>query len=73
MEIEQLERIARGVLRELGAGEVQLTVAPVAGAHDDRWTVSVAGNMPATMTVRAGRGTTPQYIREQIFEQFQRR
>jgi len=68
MDQQDLERIARNALRELGAGDGLLSITPAEGA--DRWRISVGGAMPLTLVIRAGRGTTPQFIREQIFEQF---
>jgi len=68
MQLEDLERIAKHALRELGAGDVPLTITPE--AQPDRWRVAVGGNDPATLWIRAGAGTTPQFVREQIIEQF---
>jgi hypothetical protein len=68
MDQQELERIARNALRELGAGGGLLSITPAEGA--DRWRISVGGATPFTLTIRAGRGTTPQFVREQIFEQF---
>jgi hypothetical protein len=67
METRELERIARIALRELGAGDPPVSVSAEA---PDRWRIQVGGQDPATLTVRAGAGTTAQYIREQIFKQF---
>jgi hypothetical protein len=71
MEPGDLERIARVALRELGAGDPPVTVT--AEGRPDRWTIAIGGNDPATLTIRAGRGTTPQYVREQIVTQLQAR
>jgi hypothetical protein len=68
MDTRELERIARIVLRELGAGDPPVTVSP--DPQPDRWRIDVGGQNPVTLTVRAGAGTTTQYIREQIFTQF---
>ena len=70
-EQQDVERIARAVLRELGTGGVDVKVVPEGRA--DSWRVSVEGASPATLVVRAGRGTTVQFIRQQIFEQLQRK
>lgn len=69
MEQQDLERIARIALRELGAPDGLLRVTPA--GQPDRWRVVLEGSMPMTLTIRAGRGTSPQHVREQIFEQFQ--
>ena len=68
MQPQDLERIAKTALRELGAGDPPLTIT--ADAQPDRWRVSVGGSDPATLTIRAGSGTTANHIREQIFNQF---
>ncbi|HEX9367280.1 MAG TPA: hypothetical protein VF921_11660 [Vicinamibacterales bacterium] len=71
MQPQDLERIAKTALRELGAGEPPLTIT--AGGQPDRWLVNVGGRNPATLTIRAGSGTTANHIREQIFDQFSAR
>ena len=68
MQPRDLERIAKKALRELGAGDLPLTIT--ADAVPDRWRVSIGGSDPMTLTVRAGDGTTANHIREQIFNQF---
>jgi hypothetical protein len=67
MQLEDLERIAKLALRELGAGNppIRIVAEPA-----ERWRLEVGGQEPLTMTIRAGSGTTPQFIREQIFNQF---
>jgi hypothetical protein len=68
MQPEDLERIAKTALRELGAGNPPVTIT--ADGQPDRWRVSVGGSDPATLTIRAGSGTTANHVREQIFNQF---
>lgn len=68
MEPSDLERIAKVALRELGVGDPPLTIT--ADAQPDRWLVSVGGRDPATLTIRAGSGTSANHIREQIINQF---
>jgi hypothetical protein len=68
MQPKDLERIAKAALRELGAGNPPLTVT--ADGQPDRWRVNVGGSDPATLTIRAGSGTTANHVREQIFSQF---
>ena len=68
MEPQDLERITKVVLRELGAGDAPVSVT--ADGQPDRWRIEVGGRDPATLKIRAGSGTTPQFIREQIFNQF---
>lgn len=69
MEQQDLERIAKKALRELGVGDPPLTITPADGPPG-RWRMKVGGSDPATLTIRAGIGTTPGHIREQIFNQF---
>jgi hypothetical protein len=68
MQIQEVERIAKAALRELGAGDPPITIQPDTQA--DRWRINVGGKDPLTLTVRAGQGTRPQFVRDQIFEQF---
>jgi hypothetical protein len=68
MKVEDLERIARLALRELGAGDVSLTIT--ATGQPDHWKLHVGGSAPSTLLIRAGSGTTPQFIREQVVTQF---
>jgi hypothetical protein len=68
MQPKDLERIAKAVLRELGVGDPPLTIT--ADGQPDRWRVNVGGSDPATLTIRAGSGTTANHVREQIFSQF---
>ena len=67
MTAEDLERIAKHALRELGAGDAPVTVTAAPG---DRWHVEIGGSMPLTLTLRGGAGTSAQFVRDQIFEQF---
>ena len=71
MEAQDLERITKTALRELGAGDPPLTIT--ADGQPDRWRVQVGGGDPATLRIRAGAGTTPAHVREQIFNQFSAR
>jgi hypothetical protein len=68
MEPQDLERIAKLALRELGIGDPPVTIT--ADSQPDRWRLQVGGSDPATLTIRAGSGTTPNHVREQIFNQF---
>jgi hypothetical protein len=68
MQAADLERIAKHALRELGTGDVPVTVT--ADSQPDRWRVEIGGNVQMTLSIRAGAGTRPQFIRDQIFEQF---
>jgi hypothetical protein len=68
MQPQDLERIARKALRELGVGDPPVTITPE--GQPDRWLVTVGGSDPATLMIRAGDGTTANHVREQIFNQF---
>ena len=68
MERQDLERITRLALRELGAGDARVTID--ADKQPDRWRITIAGPAPSTLIVRAGRGTTAQHVREQIYDQW---
>ena len=68
MDSQDLERIAKHALRELGAGDVPVVITPE--ARTDRWRVEIGGSVQTTMSIRAGAGTSAQFIRDQIFEQF---
>jgi len=39
----------------------------------DRWRITVTGPDSSTLLVRAGRGTTAQYVRQQIYDQWRER
>ncbi len=65
--LEDLERIVRRALGELGVGNGHVTVSP---DGLDRWRVTVGGKEQTSFTIRCGRGTTPQHVRSQIFDQF---
>jgi len=68
MDPSDLERIAKAVLRELGAGDPPLTITAADNAQDC-WHIAVGGRNPHRLTVRAGAGTTANFVREQIFAQ----
>jgi hypothetical protein len=68
MEAQDVERIAKMALRELGAGDPPISIT--ADGEPNRWRIIVGGSDPVTLTIRAGSGTSPQYVREQIFTQF---
>ena len=71
VEQQDIERIARKVLRELGAGDVDLTLER--DREPDQWRLIVPTVRPSSVTIRCGPGTTAQFVRNQIFEQFQRK
>ena len=71
MEQQDVERIARAALKELGVPKVDLTIVPVEG-QPGQWRIDIRGNVdgPGTLKIRCGQGTTPQWVREQILDQF---
>lgn len=68
MEQQDVERIARAALKELGVTPASLTVVPVAGAAGG-YEIEFGGN--TTLKIKCGRGSSAQWIRDQIFEQYQ--
>ena len=68
LEQQDVERIARAALKELGVTPASLTVVPVAGAAGG-YEIEFGGN--ATLKIKCGRGSSAQWIRDQIFEQYQ--
>ena len=68
MEQQDIERIARAALKDLGVLPVAITVTPVAGTTGV-YEVDFGG--ATTLKVRCGRGSTAQWVRNQIVEQYQ--
>lgn len=71
MEGQDVERIARAALKELGVPGADLTIAPVAG-RPGQWRIEIHGNPngPGTLTIRCGEGSSPQWVRSQIVDQY---
>jgi len=71
VEQQDVERIARATLRELGVSKPDLTIVPVEG-QPGQWRIDIRGNVngPGTLKIKCGQGTTPQWVREQIFTQY---
>ena len=67
MEQQDVERIARATLKELGVVGVEMAVAPVDG-QPGQWRIEIRGSRG--LKIKCGQGTTPQWVREQIFEQY---
>ena len=66
----EVERIARRALKELGAPSTELTLVPIEG-RPGHWRIDVQGpHGPGSLKIRCGEGTTPQWVREQIFDQY---
>lgn len=61
-----MERIARKALQELGVTPSRLTVVR-AGPQPGVWQIDFGGDRALKIT--CGQGSTPQWVRQQIFEQ----
>ena len=68
MEQQDVERIARAALKELGVTPASITVAALPGVSGG-YEVEFGGS--ATLKIKCGRGSSAQWIRDQIFEQYQ--
>lgn len=71
VEQHDVERIACATLKEFGIAPPDLTIHPVEG-RAGQWRIDIRGhfNGPGTLRINCGQGTTPQWVREQIFNQF---
>jgi hypothetical protein len=70
VERHDLERIARAALKELGVPNADLTLTEDA-SHPGQWRLDLRGaHGPAQLKIRCGEGTSPQFVREQVFQQF---
>jgi hypothetical protein len=69
VEQDDVERIARASLRELGVFGVALSVA--ADGPPGHWRIDIkGGHGPGQLKIRCGAGSTAQWVRDQIFEQY---
>lgn len=69
MEQQDVERIAKATMRDLGVQGAVLTVQPDASAG--RWRIDIkGGHGPGRITIRCGEGSSPQWVRSQIVEQY---
>jgi len=63
-----VERIAQATLRELGVVGAVITVTSDARGE---WRVDIqGGGGPERLRIRCGQGSTAQWVRQQIFEQY---
>lgn len=69
MEQQDVERIARKALKELGVTPSTLSVLSVVqnGAQPGVWRIEFGDR---AIKIKCGSGTTAQWVREQIFDQF---
>ena len=68
MEQQEVERIARAALRELGVPKAELTIAATAG-QPGHYDISIPGRHQK-LKIRCGQGSSPQWVRAQIFDQY---
>ena len=64
MDQQQVERIARRALKELGVTVSALTVVP--GPQPGVWRIQFGDR---ALSIRCSEGSTPQWVRTQIFDQ----
>ena len=65
-----MERIARAALKDYGVPAADLCVE--ADGRPGHWRIEIRGNPngPGTLKVRCGEGSTAQWVRSQIVDQF---
>ena len=67
MEQHDLERITRATLKELGVASANITVTQ--DQQPGQWRVQIEGaHVP--LKIKCGQGSTAQWVRAQIFEQY---
>lgn len=71
MDRQDVERIARAALKELGLPRADLTIEPVEG-QPGQWRINIHGNRqgPGTLKIKCGEGSSAQWVRTQIFDQY---
>ena len=67
MEQQDVERIARAALKELGVVGVEMAVVPVVG-QPGHWRIDIRGSQG--LKIKCGQGSSAQWVRDQIFEQY---
>jgi hypothetical protein len=65
-----VERIARAALRELGVAGAVVTIAPEAQTGHWRIDIHGGGHGPGQLRIKCGQGSTAQWVRQQIFDQY---
>jgi hypothetical protein len=66
---EDVERIAHAALKELGVFGAVLTVT--AGKQPGHWSIDIkGGHGPEHLKIKCGQGSSAQWVRDQIFEQY---
>jgi hypothetical protein len=71
VDVHDVERIARATLKELGEPRAELNVAPLQG-QPGSFRIEIVGSTsgPRTLKIKCSPNTTPQWVREQIFNQY---
>jgi hypothetical protein len=70
VEQHDVERIARATLKELGVVGAEMKVAPEEG-RPGQWRIELKGSPgPNRLKITCGRGSSAQWVRAQIYEQF---
>ena len=70
VEQQDVERIARATLKDLGVFGAELTVARIDG-HPGAFRIDVRSrHATVPLNITCGLGTSPQWVREQILEQY---
>ena len=65
MDQHEVERIARATLKELGVATTKISVVE---SQPGQWRVEIEGTRP--LKIKCGQGSTAQWVRAQIFEQY---
>jgi hypothetical protein len=69
LEQHEVERIAHATMKELGVFGAVLTISQQ--AKPGHWRIDIrGGHGPDHLNIRCGQGSSPQWVRDQIFEQF---
>jgi hypothetical protein len=73
MEQQDIERIARAAIKELGQSSAHMTIAQVEG-QPGQWRIDLHNTSHGTgiLKIKCSPGTTPQWVREQIMDQMSR-
>jgi hypothetical protein len=69
LEQNEVERITRATLKELGVFGVVLTIE--ADGPPGHWRIDIkGGHGPGHLKIKCGAGSSAQWVRDQVFEQY---
>jgi hypothetical protein len=69
VEQQDVERIMRAALKELGVGSRDFTIVP--DGEPGHWRVDLRGSPgPSRLKIKSSVGSSAQWVRDQIFEQY---